>query len=63
MNGIIQRNYHYNSQMGLKVIGFKIETDLLESFGSYYIYFDDMRAVTDLFAEDARDEDDMVDGW
>jgi hypothetical protein len=49
--------------MGLKVIGFKIETDLLESFGSYYIYFDDMRAVTDLFAEDARDEDDMVDGW
>ncbi len=61
--GIIQRNYHYNNQMGLKIVGFKIETDLMESFGSYYIYFADLRAVTDLFAEDSRDEDGMVDGW
>jgi len=63
MTGIIQRNYHYNNQMGLKVVGFKIECDPMESFGTYYIYFDDLRAVTDLFAEDARDQDDMVDGW
>ena len=61
--GIIQRNYHYNSQMGLKVVGFKIECDPMEAFGTYYVYFDDLRAVTDLFAEDSRDEDDMVDGW
>jgi hypothetical protein len=63
MTGIIQRNYHYNSQMGLKVVGFKIECDPMESYGTHYIYFDDLRAVTDLFAEDSRDEDDMVDGW
>ena len=63
MTGIIQRNYHYNSQMGLKVVGFKIECDLMESYGTHYVYFDDLRAVTDLFAEDSRDEDDMVDGW
>lgn len=63
VTGIIQRNYHYNSQMGLKVLGFKIECDPMEAYGVYYIYFDDLRAVTDLFAEDSRDEDDMQDGW
>ncbi|TFG82922.1 MAG: flagellar filament protein FlaA [Spirochaetales bacterium] len=62
-SGIIQRNYHYTSQMGLKIVGFKIEADPMEAFGSYYIYFDDLRAITDLFAEDSRDRDDMVDGW
>jgi hypothetical protein len=61
--GIIQRNYHYNNQMGIKIIGFKIECDPMEAFGAYYVYFDDLRAVTDLFAEDNRDEDDMIDGW
>jgi len=63
VNGIVQRNYHYNNQMGLKVIGFKVECDPMEAFGSYYIYLDDLRAVTDLFAEDNRDPDDMVDSW
>jgi hypothetical protein len=49
--------------MGLKVLGFKIECDPMEAYGSYYVYFDDLRAVTDLFAEDNRDVDDMVDSW
>ncbi len=62
-SGIIQRNFHYNNQMGLKVIGFKIECDPMEAFGTYYLYLDDLRAVSDLFAEDSRDADDMSDGW
>ncbi|GHT97989.1 flagellar filament protein FlaA [Spirochaetia bacterium] len=62
-NGIVQRNYHYNNQMGIKIVGFRIDCDPLEAFGSYYVYFDDLRAVTDLFAENSRDEDDMVDSW
>ena len=62
-NGIVQRDYHYNSQMGIKVIGFKVECDPMESYGSYYLYLDDLRAVTDLFAEENRDPDDMVDSW
>jgi hypothetical protein len=61
--GIVQRNYHYTSHMGLKVTGFRVECDPEEAYGSYYIYFDDLRAVTDLFAEDSRDEDDMPDTW
>ncbi len=62
-SGIVQRNYHYNNFMGIKVIGFKIDCDPSETYGSYYIYLDDLRAVTDLFAEDNRDPDDMVDSW
>ena len=62
-NGIVQRNYHYNNNLGLKVVGFRIDVDPMEAYGSYYIYLDDLRAVTDLFAEDNRDPDDMPDGW
>jgi hypothetical protein len=63
INGIVQRNYHYNNQMGIKITGFRIDCDPMEAYGSYYVYFDDLRAVTDLFAEDDRDADDMVDSW
>ena len=63
VNGIIQRNYHYNNQMGIRITGFRIQCDPLEAYGNYYIYFDDLRAVTDLFAEQDRDPDDMPDGW
>jgi hypothetical protein len=63
LTGIIQRNFHYNSLMGLKIVGFKIECDPMESYGTYYVYLDDLRAVTDLFAEDSRDKDDMSDSW
>jgi hypothetical protein len=62
-SGIVQRNYHYNNHMGIKVVGFKVDCDPMEAFGSYYIYLDDLRAVADLFAEDNRDPDDMVDSW
>jgi hypothetical protein len=61
--GIVQRNFHYTSHMGLRVTGFRIQCDPDEAFGTYYIYFDDLRAVTDLFAEDMRDSDDMPDTW
>jgi len=60
---IMQRNPHYNTETGLKIRGFTIEADINEAYGTYYIYFDDLRAVTDLFAEESRDPDDMVDNW
>ena len=63
VNGVIQRSYHYNNQMGIRITGFRIECDPMEAYGNYYIYFDDLRAITDLFAENDRDEDDMFDGW
>jgi len=63
LNGIVQRNYHYNNNLGLKITGLRIDVDPWEAYGSYYVYFDDLRAVTDLFAEDNRDADDLPDGW
>jgi len=60
---IIQRDYHYNNKMGIMVTGFNVECDIDETYGNYYIYFDDLRAVTDVFAEENRDLDDMNDSW
>ena len=60
---IIQRDYHYNNKMGITIRGFNILCDLDETYGSYYIYMDDLRAVSDLFAEESRDEDDILDSW
>ncbi len=60
---IIQRNPHFTTETGLRIRGFVIDTALEETYGTYYVYFDDLRAVTDLFAEESRDPDDMVDNW
>ena len=51
------------ARKGIKVLGFIVDTDPMESYGTYYIYFDDLRAVTDLFAAENRDADDMADTW
>ena len=60
---IVQRDVHFNDRMGIKIVGFRILTDPLEAFGTYYVYFDDLRAVTDLFSEESRDPDDIPDVW
>ncbi|MFW6313886.1 MAG: flagellar filament outer layer protein FlaA [Spirochaetota bacterium] len=60
---LVQQDFHYNDRMGLQILGFLIEPDLMETYGTYYIYFDGLRVLTDLFAEESRDPDDMVDSW
>jgi len=63
LRGIVQRNFHFNHNMGIKIRGFRIDVNPWQAYGTYYIYFDDLRAVTDLYADEVRDPDDMVDGW
>jgi len=60
---IAQDNYHSYNERGLTVTGLRVVVDPEEASGTYYVYFDDLRAVTDLFSEDNRDADDMRDGW
>jgi hypothetical protein len=60
---ILQSEYHYTYKSGIRITGLQVECDPLDSYGTYYIYFDDLRAVTDLFGESSRDTDDMSDGW
>lgn len=58
---IKQTDPRYVGKVGVSIRELLVETDPAETYGSYYIYFDDLRAVTDLFTENNRDADDMVD--
>ena len=60
---IVQKDYHYTNINGIKFAGFRVDCDPEDTYGSYYVYFDDLRAVSDLFTEESRDVDDMADGW
>ncbi len=60
---LVQRDFHYNDRMGVQILGFMIQPALMETYGTYYVYFDGLRALTDLFAEESRDPDDMLDSW
>ena len=60
---VAQKDHRFPNLNGIKFVGFRVDCDLLDTYGVYYIYFDDLRAVTDLFAEESRDLDDMSDGW
>ena len=60
---IEQHNYHDSSWRGISIAGMSVYTDPEESYGVYYIYFDELRAITDIYSEEHRDEDDMEDGW
>jgi len=62
-SGVVQRNNTNTSvRPGIEIIGFRVHTDLVDSQGSYYIYFDDLRVMRDMFAL-GREDDDPVDGW
>jgi hypothetical protein len=63
VNGIVQSSTFYGDKPGLRIVGFKVDCDPTYTRGSYYIYFDDHRAVTDLYAVQNRDPDDMQDDW
>lgn len=61
--GIVQQSAYYGDRPGLRIIGFRVDCDPLLARGSYYLYFDDLRAVTDLYDMENRNEDDMIDNW
>lgn len=62
-HGIIQTSTYHGDKPGLRILGFRVDCNPMDARGSYYIYFDDLRAVTDLYDIQNRDEDDMSDNW
>lgn len=62
-HGIIQTSAYHGDKPGLRILGFRVDCDPVHARGSYYIYFDDLRAITDLYDIENRDEDDMNDNW
>ena len=44
---IRQTDPRYLSKTGVSIVSLLVETDTAETYGTYYIYFDDLRATTD----------------
>lgn len=61
--GIVQQSAYFGERPGLRIVGFRIDCDPETAIGSYYLYLDDLRAVTDLYAMENRDADDPSDAW
>ncbi len=62
-HGIVQSSAYYGDKPGFKILGFRVDCNPIQARGSYYLYLDDLRAVTDLYDLENRDEDDMLDNW
>ena len=62
-HGIVQQSAYHGTKPGLRIVGFRVDCNPMEARGSYYMYMDDLRAVTDLYDVENRDEDDMDDNW
>ena len=62
-HGIVQSSAYYGDKPGFKILGFRVDCNPIQAKGSYYLYLDDLRAVTDLYDLENRDEDDMLDNW
>ena len=62
-HGIIQSSAYSGIRPGLRIVGFRIDCNPMLARGTYYLYLDDLRAVTDLYDLENRDEDDMNDDW
>mgnify|MGYP000164682936 FL=1 len=62
-HGIVQRSAYYGNKPGLRVIGFRVDCNPMLARGTYYMYLDDLRCVTDLYDLENQDVDDMSDAW
>lgn len=62
-HGIVQSSAYYGDKPGLKILGFRVDCNPVQARGTYYMYLDDLRVVTDLYDMENHDEDDMSDNW
>lgn len=62
-HGIVQHSAYYGDRPGVRILGFRVDCNPMLAKGTYYVYFDDLRCVTDLYDYENHDEDDMADNW
>ncbi len=60
---IVQYDYKFTTRRGLVFKGFVVQCNSLESWGKYYIYFDNLVAEVSRFWEEYQDENDPSDIW
>lgn len=61
--GIVQDSAYFGQRPGLSIVGFRVDCEPEFTHGTYFIYFDDLRTVTDLYAFENADPFDMSDAW
>ncbi len=62
-HGIVQQSVYHGDKPGLRILGFRVDCAPMEARGTFFMYLDDLRAVTDLYDSENKDEDDMMDNW
>ncbi len=63
---VVQDNYKLNAvdhPRGIRITSLLVECAMDETSGEYFVYFDELRAQTDMFNEDNKDPDDPQDDW
>lgn len=58
-----QEDFRGQVEQGISFMGIFIKVDPKDSYGKYYIYFDNLVAKTDMYLETYREEDDPIDNW
>ena len=58
-----QEDFRGQVEHGISFTGIFIKVDPRDSYGKYYIYFDNLVAKTDMYLETYREEDDPIDNW
>lgn len=61
--GVKQYDPRQPRDSGLELVALVVEPLFTEAYGTYYVYFDDMRALTDLSPISSDDPDDIADTW
>jgi len=62
-DNIKQYDYRFFTKRGLVFKGFLINCDPIESYGKYYLYFDNLSAEVSRFWEEYQDKNDPIDTW
>ena len=60
---IKQEDFRGQVEQGISFMGIYIKVDPKDSYGKYYVYFDNLVAKTDMYLETYREEDDPRDTW
>ena len=58
-----QEDFRGQAEQGISFMGINVKVDPRDSYGKYYIYFDNLEARTDMYLETYKEADDPRDTW
>lgn len=60
---IAQETFRGQGTQGISFMGIHVDVDPRDSYGKYYIYFDNLMAKTDTYMDTYKEKDDPLDIW